>query len=65
MKQFEYKMVKMEVPTKLFKINKVNSNQVLETLNQWGKEGWELAATIDQHFNGAILEVQFIFKREL
>lgn len=58
MKQYEYRVEQLQIEFKsVFKLDKGQyNNEIAEKLNEFGKEGWELAGV-----NGT----WFYFKREI
>lgn len=62
-KRFEYKTV--EVKSKSVWTNEVPTDEIDETLNKYGQDGWELVAIKVISSMGTSLSSLYTFKREL
>ncbi len=62
MQTWEYKTIKMETKGMLGGI--VDTNQLEDTLNSFGRGGWELVSTlVTQQSYGQSREIVMVFKR--
>lgn len=62
-KKFEYKTMKF-IPSGTFSI-KFDLKEIDKTLNEMGKEGWELISVQDFSQMGTISYFHYTFKREI
>ncbi len=64
MKKFEYKV--LDVPTKGWFGGKVDYQELANSLNSAGKEGWEVVSMANTNmYNNASRSVIIVLKREL
>ncbi|GAB3315954.1 hypothetical protein GCM10027299_05610 [Larkinella ripae] len=64
MKKFEYRI--LEVPTGGFWGGNVNSQELVEKLNELGAEGWEIASSLaTNRYEGQTQSAFIILKREI
>lgn len=64
MQKFEYKTIKMKPKTAVFS-QKLEDEELVEEMNELGKDGWELVTSIDNKFGGTSKSIVLIFKRPL
>jgi hypothetical protein len=64
MKKFEYKM--LEIPARGFWGRRIDSQEVVEKLNEFGRQGWEVVSSFDTNaWRGGSWDIIVILKREL
>lgn len=66
MKKFEYRVLTMDIRQGWsFTTTKLDGNSLIEKLDEYGAEGWELVNTVDTNLmKGGSNELVLIFKRE-
>lgn len=63
MKRFEYRV--LDVATGGFLGGKVDAQELTDTLNELGREGWEVVSAVDTDFyGGGSKSLTIILKRE-
>lgn len=63
MKRFEYKTIEIK-PTGTWEL-KVDIAEIDKTLNEMGKQGWELVAVESWGMGGTVYSFHYTFKREM
>ncbi|MFK7774202.1 MAG: DUF4177 domain-containing protein [Saprospiraceae bacterium] len=64
MQKFEYKTIKMKPKRSGFS-QKLEDEELVEEMNELGREGWELITSIDNKTGGTSMSIVLIFKRPL